>query len=194
MTRVSDVVIPLNVEVDQIYHLASAETSVPYRSGVDVIKTNVLGTMNMLELSVRLRARFLLASTCKIYGNRTDASVATVNENFWGYVDPIGVHACHDESKRLDESLCFEYWRVHGLQIRVARIFDTYGPRMPQTDVLSNLIVQALQNQTLTIDGNDTQTRSLCYVADMVRGLCAMMNGDQRGPINLGHSAKYTVR
>jgi len=182
------------VEVDQIYHLACPASPVFYQhDGISTIRTNVLGTMNMLDLANRLKARFLISSTSEVYG---DPLVHPQVETYWGNVNPIGVRSCYDEGKRLAESLCFEYWRVHNVTIRVARIFNTYGPRMLENDgrVVSNFIVQALTNQPITIYGAGDQTRSFCYVDDLISGLILLMNGSERGPINLGNPVEYTIK
>jgi len=153
----------------------------------------VLGTLNMLGMAKRLKARFLISSTSEVYG---DPDVHPQVEEYWGNVNPIGIRSCYDEGKRLAETLCFEYYRQHGVQIRVARIFNTYGPRMLENDgrVVSNFIVQALQGIPITIYGTGEQTRSFCYVDDMVTGLIALMNGDYIGPVNMGNPGEYTIK
>jgi len=189
-----DVTEQIALEVDQIYHLACPASPVFYQNnGIKTIKTNVLGTMNMLGLAKRLKAKFLISSTSEVYG---DPDQHPQTEEYWGNVNPIGIRSCYDEGKRLAESLCFEYYRQHGVQIRVARIFNTYGPRMLENDgrVVSNFIVQALQKKPITIYGDGSQTRSFCYVDDLVEGLIRLMNGEHIGPINLGNPEEYTIK
>lgn len=184
----------LNLEVDQIYHLACPASPVFYQNnGIKTIKTNVMGTMNMLGLAKRVKARFLISSTSEVYG---DPEVHPQTEEYWGNVNCTGIRSCYDEGKRLAETLCFEYYRQHGVDIRVARIFNTYGPRMLENDgrVVSNFIVQALKGIPLTIYGEGSQTRSFCYVDDLVTGLISLMNGDYIGPVNLGNPGEYTIR
>jgi UDP-glucuronate decarboxylase len=188
-----DVTQPLFVEVDQIYHLACPASPVFYQNNpIKTIKTNVLGTMNMLGLAKRCKARMLLTSTSEVYG---DPEEHPQREEYWGHVNPIGIRSCYDEGKRLAETLCFEYLRQHGVQIRIARIFNTYGPRMLENDgrVISNFIVQAINGTPITIYGDGSQTRSFCFVSDMVRGLIKLMNGEHVGPINLGNPGEYTI-
>jgi len=189
-----DVTQTLSVEVDQIYHLACPASPVFYQNnGIKTIKTNVLGTLNMLGLAKRLKAKFLLSSTSEVYG---DPEVHPQVEEYWGCVNPIGIRSCYDEGKRLAESLAFEYYRQHDVAIRIARIFNTYGPRMLENDgrVVSNFIVQALQKKPITIYGDGSQTRSFCYVDDLVDGLVRLMNSDEIGPINLGNPGEYTIK
>jgi UDP-glucuronate decarboxylase len=189
-----DVIDPLKVEVDQIYHLACPASPVFYQDNpIKTVKTSVLGTLNMLGLAKRNKARILLSSTSEVYG---DPEVHPQVEEYWGHVNPIGIRSCYDEGKRIAETLMFEYHRCNGVQIRVARIFNTYGPRMLENDgrVVSNFIVQALKGIPLTIYGDGQQTRSFCYVSDMVEGLIRLMNGDQIGPINLGNPGEYTIK
>jgi UDP-glucuronate decarboxylase len=189
-----DVCHPLQLEVDQIYHLACPASPVFYQNnGIKTIKTNVLGTLNMLGLAKRVKARFLISSTSEVYG---DPDVHPQVEEYWGNVNPIGIRSCYDEGKRLSESLCFEYHRQHEVEIRVARIFNTYGPRMLENDgrVVSNFIVQALSKKPITIYGDGSQTRSFCYVDDMVEGLIRLMNGEYVGPVNLGNPEEYTIK
>jgi UDP-glucuronate decarboxylase len=189
-----DVTLPLVVEVDQIYHLACPASPVFYQNnGIKTIKTNVIGTLNMLGLAKRCGARFLLSSTSEVYG---DPDEHPQREEYWGHVNPIGIRSCYDEGKRCAESLAFEYNRQNHVDIRVARIFNTYGPRMLENDgrVVSNFIVQALTNTPLTVYGEGAQTRSFCYVSDLVNGLIALMNGDYIGPVNLGNPVEYTVK
>jgi UDP-glucuronate decarboxylase len=191
-----DITVPLSVEVDAIYHLACPASPVHYqRFPVQTIKTSVLGSINMLELARRLEIPILLSSTSEVYG---DPHVTPQTESYWGNVNPIGVRACYDEGKRAAETLFFDYHRQYGVNIKVARIFNTYGPRMSPDDgrVVSNFIVQALQGNDLTIYGDGTQTRSFCYVDDLVLGLEKLMNSPEEvtGPINLGNPTERTVR
>lgn len=188
-----DVTEPLYVEVDQVYHLACPASPVFYQyNGIKTIKTNVLGTMNMLGLAKRCNATFLLTSTSEVYG---DPDVHPQVEDYWGNVNCIGIRSCYDEGKRISETLAFEYQRQHNTQIRVARIFNTYGPRMLENDgrVVSNFIVQALAGKQLTVYGDGQQTRSFCYVSDTVDGLIRLMNGEHTGPINIGNPDEYTI-
>lgn len=188
-----DVTEPIRLEVDQIYHLACPASPVHYQyNPVKTIKTNVMGTMNMLGLAKRVKARFLLASTSEVYG---DPEVHPQSEEYRGNVNPIGIRSCYDEGKRVAETLAFDYHRQNNVDIRVARIFNTYGPRMLENDgrVVSNLVVQALQGNPLTIYGTGSQTRSFCYVSDLVEGLMRLMNGDYIGPVNLGNPDEYTI-
>jgi UDP-glucuronate decarboxylase len=188
-----DVTDPIRLEVDQIYHLACPASPVHYQyNPVKTIKTNVLGTLNMLGLAKRVKARFLLASTSEVYG---DPEVHPQTEEYRGNVNPIGIRSCYDEGKRVAETLAFDYHRQNNVDIRVARIFNTYGPRMLENDgrVVSNFIAQALQNKPLTVYGDGSQTRSFCYVLDLVDGLIRLMNGEHIGPINLGNPEEYTV-
>uniref|UniRef100_A0A6V3M119 UDP-glucuronic acid decarboxylase 1 n=1 Tax=Lotharella globosa TaxID=91324 RepID=A0A6V3M119_9EUKA len=183
-----DVVHPIQLEVDQVYHLACPASPVFYQDNpIKTIKTNVLGTVNMLGLAKRCKARFLITSTSEVYG---DPEVHPQVEEYWGNVNPIGIRSCYDEGKRIAETLCMEYYRQHNLQIRIARIFNTYGPRMLENDgrVVSNFIVQALRGNPITVYGKGDQTRSFCYVDDQVDGLIRLMNGDHMGPINIGEN------
>lgn len=189
-----DVTEPIRLEVDQVYHLACPASPVHYQfNPVKTIKTNVMGTLYMLGLAKRVGARFLLASTSEVYG---DPDVHPQPESYRGNVNTIGPRACYDEGKRVAETLAFEYYREHKVDIRVARIFNTYGPRMLENDgrVVSNFIVQALlQGKPLTVFGDGSQTRSFCYVSDLVEGLMRLMNGDYVGPVNLGNPGEYTI-
>jgi UDP-glucuronate decarboxylase len=190
-----DVTFPLYVEVDQIYHLACPASPVFYqRDPVQTTKTCVHGSINMLGLAKRLRAPILLASTSEVYGN---PAVHPQPETYWGNVNPIGIRSCYDESKRAAETLFFDYHRQHDLPVKVARIFNTYGPSMLPNDgrVVSNFIVQALRGQPLTIFGDGSQTRSFCYVDDLVDGLIRLMNTPPgtTGPVNLGNPDEFTV-
>jgi UDP-glucuronate decarboxylase len=188
-----DVTEPIRLEVDQVYHLACPASPVHYQfNPVKTIKTNVMGTLYMLGLAKRVGARFLLASTSEVYG---DPEVHPQPEEYRGNVNCIGIRSCYDEGKRVAETLAFEYHREHNTDIRVARIFNTYGPRMLENDgrVVSNFIVQALKGIPLTIYGDGSQTRSFCYVSDLVEGLIRLMNGDFIGPVNLGNPGEYTI-
>ncbi len=188
-----DVTDPIRLEVDQIYHLACPASPVHYQSNpVKTIKTNVMGTLHLLGLAKRVKARFLLASTSEVYG---DPEVHPQAEDYRGCVNPIGPRSCYDEGKRVAETLSFDYYRQNKVDIRVARIFNTYGPRMLENDgrVVSNFIVQALKGDAITVYGDGSQTRSFCYVSDLVDGLMRLMNGDCIGPVNLGNPDEYTV-
>jgi UDP-glucuronate decarboxylase len=188
-----DITEPIRLEVDQIYHLACPASPVHYQyNPVKTIKTNVIGTLNMLGLAKRVKARFLLASTSEIYG---DPEVHPQTEDYWGNVNTIGIRSCYDEGKRVAETLAFDYYRQNDVAIRVARIFNTYGPRMFENDgrVVSNFVVQALRGVPLTVYGDGSQTRSFCYVTDLVDGLMRLMNGDYEGPVNLGNPEEYTI-
>jgi len=188
-----DITEPIRLEVDQIYHLACPASPVHYQyNPVKTIKTNVMGTLNMLGLAKRIKARFLLASTSEVYG---DPQVHPQPEEYRGHVNPIGIRSCYDEGKRVAETLAFDYHRQNDVDIRVARIFNTYGPRMLENDgrVVSNFVAQALQVVPLTVYGDGSQTRSFCYVADLVEGLIRLMNSDHTGPVNLGNPGEYTI-
>jgi UDP-glucuronate decarboxylase len=190
-----DVTFPLYVEVDQIYHLACPASPVFYqRDPVQTTKTNVHGSINMLGLAKRLGARILLTSTSEVYG---DPAVHPQSESYWGNVNPIGIRSCYDEGKRCAETLFFDYHRQHQLPIKVARIFNTYGPNMLPNDgrVVSSFIVQALRREPLTVYGDGTQTRSFCYIDDIVAGLIALMNSGPEitGPVNLGNPGEFTI-
>lgn len=188
-----DVTEPITIEVDEIFHLACPASPVHYQyNPVKTIKTNVMGTHHMLGLAKRVNARILLASTSEIYG---DPKVHPQTEDYWGNVNPIGVRSCYDEGKRVAETLMFDYHRQHAIPIRVARIFNTYGPNMAIGDgrVMSNFICQALRGESLTVYGEGEQTRSFCYVSDLVDGLCRLMAGEHTGPINLGNDREITM-
>lgn len=188
-----DVTEPIRLEVDQIYHLACPASPVHYQyNPVKTIKTNVMGTMHMLGLAKRIKARFLLASTSEVYG---DPEVHPQTEEYRGNVNPIGIRSCYDEGKRVAETLAFDYHRQNDVDIRVVRIFNTYGPRMLENDgrVVSNFVVQALRGQPLTVYGEGSQTRSFCYVSDLVEGIIRLMNGNFIGPVNLGNPDEYTI-
>jgi len=188
-----DVTDPLRLEVDRIWHLACPASPIHYQfNPIKTAKTNFLGTYNMLGLATRINARILLASTSEVYG---DPEIHPQPESYRGCVNPIGIRSCYDEGKRIAETLCFDYKRMHGLDIRVARIFNTYGPRMLPQDgrVVSNFIVQALENKPITIYGDGSQTRSFCYVDDLIDGLIKLMNGSSCGPINIGNPKEFTI-
>jgi UDP-glucuronate decarboxylase len=191
-----DVTFPLYVEVDQIYNLACPASPVHYQHDpVQTTKTSVHGAINMLGLAKRLNARILQASTSEVYG---DPEVHPQTEDYWGRVNPIGIRSCYDEGKRCAETLFFDYWRQHRLSIKVARIFNTYGPNMHPNDgrVVSNFIVQALAGEDITIYGDGRQTRSFCYVDDLIDGLVRLMNSPEEvtGPINIGNPNEFTIR
>jgi len=188
-----DITEPIRLEVDQIYHLACPASPVHYQyNPVKTIKTNVLGTMNMLGLAKRVKARFFLASTSEVYG---DPEVHPQPESYRGSVNTIGIRSCYDEGKRVAETLAFDYHRQNDVDIRVVRIFNTYGPRMLENDgrVVSNLIVQALKGIPLTIYGDGSQTRSFCYASDLIEGFIRLMNCDYVGPVNIGNPGEYTI-
>lgn len=188
-----DITEPIRLEVDQIYHLACPASPVHYQHNpIKTTKVSFMGTLHMLGLAKRVKARFLLASTSEVYG---DPLVHPQPEEYRGNVNCIGVRACYDEGKRIAETLTFDYYREHKLEVRVARIFNTYGPRMLENDgrVVSNFIVQALKGMPLTVYGDGSQTRSFCYVSDLVDGLIRLMNSDYTGPVNLGNPEEYTI-
>ena len=190
-----DVTFPLYIEIDQIYNLACPASPVHYQfDPVQTTKTSVHGAINMLGLAKRTRAKILQASTSEVYG---DPKIHPQTEAYWGNVNPIGLRSCYDEGKRCAETLFFDYHRQHGLRIKVARIFNTYGPRMHPSDgrVVSNFIVQALRGEPITLYGDGSQTRSFCYVDDLVGGLVALMNSadDITGPVNLGNPGEFTI-
>ncbi len=191
-----DVTFPLYVEVDEIYNLACPASPIHYqRDPVQTTKTSVHGAINALGLAKRVKAKVLQASTSEVYG---DPTVHPQVEAYWGNVNPIGTRACYDEGKRCAETLFFDYHRQHQLRIKVARIFNTYGPRMHPNDgrVVSNFIMQALKNEPITIYGDGSQTRSFCYVDDLVDGLIRLMNtaDDVTGPVNLGNPREFPIR
>jgi len=190
-----DVTFPLYVEVDQIYNLACPASPVHYQfDPVQTTKTSVHGAINMLGLAKRVKARILQASTSEVYG---DPEVHPQPEAYWGKVNPIGIRSCYDEGKRCAETLFFDYWRQHNLEIKVMRIFNTYGPRMHPSDgrVVSNFIVQALKGEPITIYGDGSQTRSFCYVDDLIEGMIRLMNSpaDFTGPVNIGNPGEFTM-
>jgi UDP-glucuronate decarboxylase len=188
-----DITEPIRLEVERIYHLACPASPVHYQyNSIKTAKVSFLGTLNMLGLAKRVKARILLASTSEVYG---DPSVHPQPEEYHGNVNPIGIRSCYDEGKRIAETLSFDYHRQHDVAIRVARIFNTYGPRMLENDgrVVSNFIAQSLRGQPLTVYGDGQQTRSFCYVADLVNGLMKLMEGEHIGPVNLGNPEEYTI-
>lgn len=188
-----DIVNPLFIEVDEIYHLASPASPPHYMyNPVKTIKTNTMGTINVLGLAKRVTAKVLIASTSEVYG---DPTVHPQPETYWGHVNPIGPRACYDEGKRVSETLSYAYAKQEKVQVRVARIFNTYGPRMHMSDgrVVSNFIIQALKNETITVYGNGKQTRSFQYVSDLVDGLIALMASNYTQPINIGNPVEHTI-
>jgi UDP-glucuronate decarboxylase len=188
-----DITEPIRLEVDRIYHLACPASPVHYQyNPIKTSKVSFLGTANMLGLAKRVKARFLMASTSEVYG---DPLVHPQSEEYFGNVNPIGIRSCYDEGKRVAETLCFDYHRQHNVEIRVARIFNTYGPRMLENDgrVVSNFIAQSLHGHPLTVYGEGSQTRSFCYVTDLVDGLIKLMDGNHTGPVNLGNPEEYTI-
>ena len=190
-----DVTFPLYVEVDEIYNLACPASPIHYQlDPVQTTKTSVHGAINMLGLAKRLKAKILQASTSEVYG---DPQIHPQREEYWGNVNPVGPRSCYDEGKRCAETLFFDYWRQHRLRIKIARIFNTYGPRMHPNDgrVVSNFVMQALTNEPLTVFGDGRQTRSFCFVEDLVDGLIRLMDSEENltGPINLGNPNEITM-
>jgi UDP-glucuronate decarboxylase len=190
-----DITFPLYVEVDAIYNLACPASPIHYQfDPVQTTKTSVIGAINMLGLAKRTKARILQASTSEVYG---DPSVHPQPESYWGNVNPIGPRSCYDEGKRCAETLFFDYYRQHGMEVRVVRIFNTYGPRMHPKDgrVVSNFIMQALRGEDITVYGDGQQTRSFCYVDDLIDGMVRMMDNDQGlvGPVNVGNPGEFTM-
>ena len=189
-----DITQPILLEVDQIYHLACPASPVHYQyNPVKTIKTNVMGTIHMLGLAKRVKARILQASTSEVYG---DPQVHPQTEDYWGHVNPIGIRSCYDEGKRVAETLMMDYHRQNRVDIRIIRIFNTYGPRMAPNDgrVVSNFILQALRNEDITIYGDGKQSRAFCYVDDLVEGMIRMMNTENfTGPVNLGNPYEFTI-
>jgi len=189
-----DIIRPILLEVDLIYNFACPASPLHYQyNPIKTIKTSVLGTMNMLGLAKRVRGRILQASTSEVYG---DPKEHPQPETYWGHVNPIGPRSCYDEGKRLAETLMMDYHRQSGVDVRIVRIFNTYGPRMAVNDgrVVSNFIVQALRNQPITIYGDGSQTRSFCYVSDLIEGIVRLMNTDElTGPVNIGNPAEFTI-
>lgn len=189
-----DVTDPIRLEVDRIWHLACPASPIHYQTNpIKTAKTSFIGTYNMLGLARRVKARFLLASTSEVYG---DPEVHPQPETYRGSVNTTGIRSCYDEGKRIAETLCFDYERMHETEVRVARIFNTYGPRMLPNDgrVISNFIVQALRGEAMTIYGNGSQTRSFCYVDDLIEGMIRLMNSDQSGPINIGNPEELSIK
>jgi len=190
-----DITEPILLEVDRIFNLACPASPVHYQyNPVKTVKTSVMGMINMLGLARRVRARVLQASTSEVYG---DPTIHPQVEEYWGNVNPIGIRACYDEGKRVAETLCFDYHRQNGVDIRVVRIFNTYGPRMARNDgrVVSNFVIQALAGEDITLYGDGSQTRSFCYVDDLVDGMMRMMEQDDHiGPFNLGNPNEFTIR
>ena len=189
-----DVIEPINLEVDRIWHLACPASPLHYQfNPIKTSKTSFLGTYNMLGLARRVGARILLASTSEVYG---DPEVHPQPENYRGNVNSLGPRSCYDEGKRIAETLCFDYNRMHGTEIRIIRIFNTYGPRMMPDDgrVISNFIVQALRGENLTLYGNGSQTRSFCYVDDLIEGMILHMNSKEMGPFNVGNPREFSIK
>ncbi|MEG1538363.1 MAG: UDP-glucuronic acid decarboxylase family protein [Muribaculaceae bacterium] len=190
-----DIVIPFNIEVDEIYNLACPASPISYQhDALSTIKTCILGTLNMLELADKTNAKMLQASTSEVYG---DPIIHPQVETYWGNVNPIGIRSCYDEGKRCAETLCMDFHRQHDLQVKIIRIFNTYGPKMLINDgrVVSNFVAQALKNENITIYGDGNQTRSLQYIDDLIEGMICMMNTDKdlTGPINIGNPNEYTI-
>ncbi|MGB7624075.1 MAG: UDP-glucuronic acid decarboxylase family protein, partial [Terriglobia bacterium] len=189
-----DIVNPILLEVDRIYNLACPASPVQYQyNAIKTVKANVVGTMNMLGMAKRVKARILQASTSEVYG---DPNVHPQRESYWGHVNPIGIRSCYDEGKRVAETLMMDYHRQNQVDIRIARIFNTYGPHMSLNDgrVVSNFIVQALQNKAITVFGHGRQTRSFCYVDDLIDGLIRFMRCENfMGPVNLGNPHEFTI-
>jgi len=189
-----DIVLPILLEVDRIYHLACPASPIHYQyNPVKTIKTNIMGTLNMLGIAKRVNARILLASTSEVYG---DPAVHPQQEDYWGNVNPIGIRSCYDEGKRAAETLMMDYHRQNRVDIKIMRIFNTYGPRMLADDgrVVSNFIVQALRGENISVYGNGSQTRSFCYVDDLIDGMVKLMNSENfTGPVNIGNPDEYTI-
>jgi len=189
-----DIIHPLFLEVDQIFHLACPASPIHYQfNAIKTVKTNVMGTINMLGLAKRIKARILLASSSEVYG---DATVHPQPESYWGNVNPIGLRACYDEGKRVAETLTMDYHRQNKVDIKIARIFNTYGPRMAVNDgrAISNFVIQALRGEDLTVYGDGSQTRSFCYVSDLIQALLALIGTeDLTGPVNLGNPEEHSI-
>ena len=190
-----DIIMPFYIEADEIYNLACPASPVHYQyNPIKTVKTSVMGTINMLGLAKRIRAKLLQASTSEVYG---DPKIHPQPEDYWGNVNPIGIRSCYDEGKRCAETLCMDYHRQNKVKVKIIRIFNTYGPRMHPNDgrVVSNFIVQALQNKPLTVYGDGSQTRSFQYIDDLLEGMIRMMNTPDEitGPINLGNPSEYTI-
>ena len=189
-----DITQKIYLEVDQIYHLACPASPKYYQQNpIKTVKTNVIGTINMLGMANRLNARILLTSTSEVYG---DALISPQVEEYWGNVNPIGIRSCYDEGKRIAETLMIEYNRKHNVETRIVRIFNTYGPRLAKLDgrVVSNFIIQAINNEDITIYGDGSQTRSFCFVDDLVDGLIKLMNSNYHLPINIGNPHEITIK
>ncbi len=190
-----DVTEPILVEVDEVYNMACPASPIHYQyNPVKTVKTNVMGTINMLGLAKRTHAKLLQASTSEVYG---DPNVHPQTEDYWGHVNPIGIRSCYDEGKRLAETLCFDYNRKNQVDIRVVRIFNTYGPRLHHADgrVVSNFIIQALKGEDITVYGDGNQTRSFCYYEDLLEGIVGFMNNpSETGPVNIGNPNEFTIR
>lgn len=191
-----DVTEKLLLEVDQIYNLACPASPIHYQyNAIKTMKTSIVGAMNMLELAKQMKTRILQASTSEVYG---DPTVHPQPEKYWGNVNPVGIRSCYDEGKRASETLFIDYYRQYGVDVKIIRIFNTYGPNMNENDgrVVSNFIVQALKNEDITIYGNGMQTRSFCYVDDLVEGMIRMMNSKEgfTGPVNLGNPEEFTIK
>jgi len=188
-----DVIHPIEIDCDRIWHLACPASPIQYQKNpINTTKTSFLGTYNMLGLALRNKARLLFASTSEVYG---DPEISPQEESYKGSVNPIGPRSCYDEGKRVAESLCFDYFRTHNVEIRIARIFNTYGPRMAKNDgrVVSNFICQSLLNKSITIFGDGNQTRSFCYVDDLINGLLEVMESNLTGPFNLGNPNEISI-
>ncbi|MDA7882551.1 SDR family oxidoreductase [Akkermansiaceae bacterium] len=188
-----DIIDPIKLEIDQIYNLACPASPIHYQyNAIKTMKTSVMGAINMLGLARRTKARILQASTSEVYG---DPLMHPQKEDYWGHVNPIGIRSCYDEGKRCAETLFMDYKRQNGVDIRIMRIFNTYGPRMNAEDgrVVSNFIVQALRGEDITIYGDGSQTRSFCYCDDNIEGMIRLMNGDHPGPINIGNPNEFTM-
>jgi UDP-glucuronate decarboxylase len=188
-----DIVHPFFLEVDQIYNLACPASPIAYQyNPIKTIKTSTVGMVNILGLAKRCRARVLQASTSEVYG---DPEIHPQTEDYWGHVNPLGPRSCYDEGKRVAESLCMNYHLAHGLEVRIIRIFNTYGPRMDPNDgrVISNFLTQAMQGEPLTVYGDGKQTRSFCYVDDLIRGMISLMDSEHTGPVNVGNPGEYTM-
>lgn len=189
-----DIIEPILLEVDEIYNLACPASPVHYQfNAIKTVKTNVIGVTNMLDLADKTKARILQASTSEVYG---DPAMHPQKEEYWGNVNPIGLRSCYDEGKRVAETLMMDYHRQHNVDIRIIRIFNTYGPRMAENDgrVVSNFIIQALKNENITIYGDGSQTRSFCYVDDLVRGMTSLMAKENfMGPVNVGNDDEYSI-
>jgi len=190
-----DITLPILLEIDQIYHLACPASPKAYQyNAIKTIKTNILGTLNALGIAKRTKAKILITSTSEVYG---DPKISPQTEEYWGNVNPIGIRSCYDEGKRVSETLMMEYYRNHDTDIRIARIFNTYGPRMDKNDgrVVSNFINQCLENKNITIYGDGSQTRSFCYIDDTVDGLIKLMNQTETiGPINIGNPYEMSIK